>query len=798
MRSLSELLLEVDWNPAGTDAVKTKRGKTMPPKMQKRVDLLRKELKDNGIELGKITSGYRDAYNQGRVMYANWFDLPKNQLKSGQSESSLLAKRRKYLVKLYNDKKAKAVDDIFASAYKESNDGKGGISSTQLKGALNDVEKYLEANPISNHQGNRAIDVSPNSALKTFISSGKSKYAEKCLDEGNHLHIKLSKYDGSEEGTATSKDDKETKSEVKKEKQIDKINKIKQKEYIKPKIKDVGGNIFTKIGSLFRNKKIIVSPDDISKDPNIIKKVAIIESTNVVYSLSDILNEKFGDKLKKKIKDLSKGRDKAISLKNTSNKNIETDIKPKVNVTTDAETIEDKPKLEITYNKTTNAIQLVPKNRLSANVIGFDPINVNNKKEASELAKSMGIENYDEIEAEKEKRKEEATPATSDELQNYKTPEEKEKIFKKNSFRMKFDPNPSAIYDPTETDAPTYLFEPILSTDMVNIIFKITIQDKSSRKIQPDVATITGFDGKEIYTSKSGKTSYPVIFAKYRRPWKKETKDQGLHNNILWELDDKSYPGWLKALYKRIDKINAELDDTIEQSDKATNIKGGWLGTPKTVNVVSSYGIPTLSDSDRGGDAMYKKGAVLGKLLKKYLGLTTNMAAGIVGNLIAESGLYPDRLQGSGLKRGTLPQAGNGGYSYAQWTHSSWKKKLRAFAKSKGFDVENTPMTDDQAFGFLLHSLKGHKSIRKMNKVHRDIAIGGEEQDGDIGVYTDQFLKLYEKPANQDDGAWKKRADYAISVANMMDHNTKYPDPMAYSNNRNTTLVSRALQNELT
>jgi len=195
---------------------------------------------------------------------------------------------------------------------------------------------------------------------------------------------------------------------------------------------------------------------------------------------------------------------------------------------------------------------------------------------------------------------------------------------------------------------------------------------------------------------------------------------------------------------------------------------------------------------------MYKKGAVLGKLLKKYLGLTTNMAAGIVGNLIAESGLYPDRLQGSGLKRGTLPQAGNGGYSYAQWTHSSWKKKLRAFAKSKGFDVENTPMTDDQAFGFLLHSLKGHKSIRKMNKVHRDIAIGGEEQDGDIGVYTDQFLKLYEKPANQDDGAWKKRADYAISVANMMDHNTKYPDPMAYSNNRNTTLVSRALQNELT
>jgi hypothetical protein len=774
MRSLSELLLEVNWNPAGTDTIKTKVGKRMPSKMQERVDLLRKELKDNGIELGKITSGYRDAYNQGRVMYANWFDLPKNQLKSGQSESSLLDKRHRYLVKLYNDKKAKAVDKIFATAYKESNDGKGGISPKQLKKALDDVENYLEVNPISNHQGNRAIDVSPNSALKAFISSGKSKYAEKCLDEGNHLHIKLKKYDGSAEGTASYDDQKETTKEATKKANKIKTKKAKIKKVQSPEIKSVGGNIFTKIGSLFRNKRFVIAPDNISKDPNIIKKTVTMESINVVYSLSDILNEKFGDKLKKKVKDLARGKNKANILRNASITN--TNVKPEVDVAANIKTAEEKPKMEITYNKTTNIIQLVPKNRSTANVIGFDPINVTNKAEASELAKDMGIENYDEIEAEKEKGN--VTPE-SDVLQNHKHAEEKQKIYNKYKFKMKINPTK---YWFNNNDEAMYIFTPIQHSIM-GIGFNIKRVAKIGTPQLPDSAIISGFDPG----SKTIKSSSGVLNDK-----KEETK-----STILWKVENKPYPGWLKELYKRVDKINAEIDGTIEQSDKATNTEGGLSGTTQTVNVVSSYGIPTLSDSDRGGDAMYKKGAVLGKLLKKYLGLTTNMAAGIVGNLIAESGLYSDRIQGSGLKRGTLPQAGSGGYSYAQWTHSSWKKKLRAFAKSKGFDVENTPMTDDQAFGFLLHSLKGHKSISKMNKVHRNIAIGGEEQDGDIGVYTDQFLKLYEKPANQDESAWRKRARHAISVANMMDHNTKFGGTHLYNDTRNQTTMHRAYSNDL-
>ena len=78
MKNIRNLLLEVTWTPKGVDLSKTNTGGIMPPAMKTQVENLRAELKSNGIELGKISSGFRDAYNQGRIMYANWFDLPKN------------------------------------------------------------------------------------------------------------------------------------------------------------------------------------------------------------------------------------------------------------------------------------------------------------------------------------------------------------------------------------------------------------------------------------------------------------------------------------------------------------------------------------------------------------------------------------------------------------------------------------------------------------------------------------------------------------------------------------------------
>jgi hypothetical protein len=180
------------WSPLGVDKNKTRTGRYYTlPATEKVVGLFKRELIDNGIQLGRITSASRDAYNQGRIMYANWHSLSKNKKKPGDTTSTLLARRKKYLTGLYNTAKATVVDKIFADAYRADNNGNGDISPNSLSDALNDVEKYLDVNKISNHQYGKSIDVESNSKLKAFIKSGKSKWAEKVLDEGNHLHIKF-------------------------------------------------------------------------------------------------------------------------------------------------------------------------------------------------------------------------------------------------------------------------------------------------------------------------------------------------------------------------------------------------------------------------------------------------------------------------------------------------------------------------------------------------------------------------------------------------------------------------------
>ena len=151
------------------------------------------------------------------------------------------------------------------------------------------------------------------------------------------------------------------------------------------------------------------------------------------------------------------------------------------------------------------------------------------------------------------------------------------------------------------------------------------------------------------------------------------------------------------------------------------------------------------------------KGAQIASRLMKDLGLTKEQAAGVAGNLWGESSFYPDRIQGSGTKLGLLADAGNGGYSWAQWTHSSRKKKLKDYATSVGFDLDTQPATDDIAYGFLIKELGGHRPLANLKKAK------------DVQSATDIVLKQYEKPANTGPSALKKRTDYANSVIQSMD-----------------------------
>lgn len=104
-------------------------------------------------------------------------------------------------------------------------------------------------------------------------------------------------------------------------------------------------------------------------------------------------------------------------------------------------------------------------------------------------------------------------------------------------------------------------------------------------------------------------------------------------------------------------------------------------------------------------------------------GLTAQGAAGLMGNLYAESGLCPENLQNSFEKRlhytdttyttavdnGTYQNFvnDNAGYGLAQWTHSSRKAALLAFAKERGCSIGNA----DMQVAFLLQELRAFPKV---------------------------------------------------------------------------------------
>lgn len=95
------------------------------------------------------------------------------------------------------------------------------------------------------------------------------------------------------------------------------------------------------------------------------------------------------------------------------------------------------------------------------------------------------------------------------------------------------------------------------------------------------------------------------------------------------------------------------------------------------------------------------------KKFKQDLNLTDEAAAAIAANIQHESGFIPDRIQGAGVKKGTLSDSGNLGYSWAQWTYGPRKKAFQAFIKTNfGVDISKTPATEEHAYAFLKHEMK--------------------------------------------------------------------------------------------
>ena len=142
-------------------------------------------------------------------------------------------------------------------------------------------------------------------------------------------------------------------------------------------------------------------------------------------------------------------------------------------------------------------------------------------------------------------------------------------------------------------------------------------------------------------------------------------------------------------------------------------------------------------------------------------GLNAYAAAGLMGNLYAESGLNANNLQNSYSKKFRMTDAeyttavDNGsytnfvhdkaGYGLAQWTYYSRKQALFDYAKAAAASIGDLNMQ----LAFLWQELQGYKSVMNVLKAATSVRAA-----------SDAVLTGYEKPADQSEEVQKKRAEY--------------------------------------
>ena len=136
-------------------------------------------------------------------------------------------------------------------------------------------------------------------------------------------------------------------------------------------------------------------------------------------------------------------------------------------------------------------------------------------------------------------------------------------------------------------------------------------------------------------------------------------------------------------------------------------------------------------------------------------------AAGLMGNLYAESALNPKNLQNNGnsklsmtddeftaaMDAGTYSNFVGDGYGYglAQWTYHTRKAALLAYVQERGVSVGDLAAQ----LGFLCKELSGYKTVLATLKSATSVRAA-----------SDAVLKGYEKPADQGTAVQEKRAAY--------------------------------------
>lgn len=144
--------------------------------------------------------------------------------------------------------------------------------------------------------------------------------------------------------------------------------------------------------------------------------------------------------------------------------------------------------------------------------------------------------------------------------------------------------------------------------------------------------------------------------------------------------------------------------------------------------------------------------------------------AALMGNLNAESGLIPYRVQGdysypyvysqeytANVDSGVISEydfvhngPGGGGYGLAQWTFYTRKQGLYNMMLSMGVSIGSV----DLAIAFLLYELKN-----SFNDVYNALVNATDIRDA-----SDIVLHQFEAPADQSEAVEIQRAEYGIAI----------------------------------
>lgn len=151
-------------------------------------------------------------------------------------------------------------------------------------------------------------------------------------------------------------------------------------------------------------------------------------------------------------------------------------------------------------------------------------------------------------------------------------------------------------------------------------------------------------------------------------------------------------------------------------------------------------------------------------------GFNAFAAAGIMGNLFAESGLRPTNVEDSSgqadatytaqVDSGAYTNFANDriGYGIAQWTDPSRKKKLYTFLKNKRLSIGDL----NGQLEFLLNELK-----TDFNSLYQFLL-----EVNNVNEASNEFLIKFENPSDKSNGVKRRRAIYSFKYYNLYSKTT--------------------------